>query len=154
MREIAVAAVLSAVILRGVFLLPYSTGGPIVPQPAAVQQETPTPSPMPRAVPQPPAPPVMRHVQNTTAPAASAGGNVEQGRQAYRKCQVCHSLESGKNGVGPALAGIIGKKAARTFAGYDGMSNDVPSAGLGWQIGLKRGVGCAFRSTIVGRFAF
>jgi nitrite reductase (NO-forming) len=37
---------------------------------------------------------------------------VEVGRQVYKKCQACHSLEPGKNGVGPSLAGIIGKKAA------------------------------------------
>jgi len=29
----------------------------------------------------------------------------------FRKCQACHSLVSGKNGVGPSLAGIVGKKA-------------------------------------------
>jgi nitrite reductase (NO-forming) len=30
----------------------------------------------------------------------------------YRKCQACHSLEPGKNMVGPSLAEIVGKKAA------------------------------------------
>jgi nitrite reductase (NO-forming) len=34
------------------------------------------------------------------------------GRQVYRKCQACHSLEPGKNLVGPSLAGIVGKKSA------------------------------------------
>jgi len=29
----------------------------------------------------------------------------------YRKCQACHSLEPGKNTIGPSLAGILGKKA-------------------------------------------
>ncbi|MGA9439839.1 MAG: copper-containing nitrite reductase, partial [Pseudolabrys sp.] len=29
-----------------------------------------------------------------------------------RKCQACHSLEPGKNGLGPSLAGLIGKKAS------------------------------------------
>jgi nitrite reductase (NO-forming) len=47
------------------------------------------------------------------APASSASpGEAEVGRQVYKKCQACHSLEPGKNGVGPSLAGIIGKKAA------------------------------------------
>jgi nitrite reductase (NO-forming) len=29
----------------------------------------------------------------------------------FRKCQVCHSLEAGKNVLGPSLAGIIGRKS-------------------------------------------
>ena len=34
------------------------------------------------------------------------------GRLVFRKCQACHSLEPGKNGLGPSLAGIVGKKAS------------------------------------------
>ncbi len=34
------------------------------------------------------------------------------GRQVYKKCQACHSLELGKNTVGPSLAGIMGQKSA------------------------------------------
>src|SRR5215510_16344047 len=49
----------------------------------------------------------------TAGPAATgAAGDANQGRQVYRKCQACHSLEPGKNTLGPTLAGIIGKKAA------------------------------------------
>jgi nitrite reductase (NO-forming) len=44
--------------------------------------------------------------------AAPTGGDVIAGRQVFRKCQACHSLEAGKNLVGPSLAGIIGKKSA------------------------------------------
>ncbi|MGB7257653.1 MAG: c-type cytochrome, partial [Pseudolabrys sp.] len=40
------------------------------------------------------------------------GGEAAVGRQVYKKCQVCHSLEPGKNGIGPSLAGIFGKHAA------------------------------------------
>jgi nitrite reductase (NO-forming) len=40
------------------------------------------------------------------------GGDPEAGRLVYRKCQACHSLEPGKNTLGPSLAGIFGKKAA------------------------------------------
>jgi nitrite reductase (NO-forming) len=39
------------------------------------------------------------------------GGDPQAGRQVYRKCQACHSLEPGKNTVGPSLAGIVGQKA-------------------------------------------
>ncbi len=49
------------------------------------------------------------------APAAIAtsasGGDTGAGRLVFRKCQACHSLEPGKNILGPSLAGIIGRKA-------------------------------------------
>ena len=40
-------------------------------------------------------------------------GNATVGRQVYRKCQACHSLEAGKNTLGPSLAGIVGRKAGQ-----------------------------------------
>ena len=44
------------------------------------------------------------------APAA-VSGDVAAGKLVFRKCQACHSLEPGKNGLGPSLAGIVGKKS-------------------------------------------
>jgi nitrite reductase (NO-forming) len=43
---------------------------------------------------------------------AALTGDAAAGRQVFRKCQACHSLEAGKNGLGPSLAGIVGEKAA------------------------------------------
>ena len=34
------------------------------------------------------------------------------GRQVFQKCRACHSLDAGKNGVGPSLANVVGEKAA------------------------------------------
>src|SRR5215510_2019100 len=50
--------------------------------------------------------------QSAGPAATGAAGDANQGRQVYRKCQACHSLEPGKNTLGPTLAGIVGKKAA------------------------------------------
>jgi nitrite reductase (NO-forming) len=44
-------------------------------------------------------------------------GDSTPGRQVFRKCQACHSLEPGKNLLGPSLEGIIGRKA-ETAPGY------------------------------------
>src|SRR5262249_41273760 len=56
--------------------------------------------------------------QPAAAPAtATSGGDAAAGRQGFRKCQACHSMEAGKNMLGPSLAGIIGRKAG-TEAGY------------------------------------
>ena len=48
----------------------------------------------------------------TTKPAVGPmTADAAAGRLVFRKCQACHSLEPGKNGLGPSLAGIVGKKA-------------------------------------------
>jgi nitrite reductase (NO-forming) len=54
--------------------------------------------------------------QTTTPPVPAANatsasvGDAGAGRLVFRKCQACHSLEPGKNILGPSLAGIIGRK--------------------------------------------
>ena len=47
-----------------------------------------------------------------TAAIAPVIGDVATGKLVFRKCQACHSLEPGRNGLGPSLAGLIGKKAS------------------------------------------
>lgn len=37
--------------------------------------------------------------------------NLSKGRRVFNKCKACHSLVAGKNGVGPSLKGIFGRKA-------------------------------------------
>jgi nitrite reductase (NO-forming) len=130
MREFAVAIVLSAMVLGGALLLPYSIEKFPAPQPVVVQQTTPRDQPPPAASVRPTAP-EHRHAPAAAQPAA-ASGDREQGRQAYRKCQACHSLEPGKNGLGPTLAGIIGKKAA-SEPGY-AYSPALQASGLTWDL--------------------
>ncbi len=67
----------------------------------------------------PPAQPAASTAAPPAAPAPAAStaatavdGDAAAGRQVYRKCQACHSLEAGKNALGPSLAGIVGKKSA------------------------------------------
>jgi nitrite reductase (NO-forming) len=60
------------------------------------------------------APPAQTSGQGASAPTAAVApvsGDVAAGKLVFRKCQACHSLEPGKNGLGPSLAGVIGKKA-------------------------------------------
>ena len=49
--------------------------------------------------------------QPTANATSASGGDAGAGRLVFRKCQACHSLEPGKNILGPSLAGIIGRKA-------------------------------------------
>ena len=59
------------------------------------------------------APPTQPVTSTPPSPAGATaiGGDAATGRQVYKKCQACHSLEVGKNALGPSLAGIIGKKS-------------------------------------------
>jgi nitrite reductase (NO-forming) len=43
--------------------------------------------------------------------AANPPGDAIAGRQVFKKCQACHSLEPGKVILGPSLAGIVGRKS-------------------------------------------
>src|SRR5579864_1765660 len=68
--------------------------------------------------------------QAATSAPGNEHGDASAGRQAFRKCQACHSLEPGKNLVGPSLAGIMGKKS-----GSDANFNYSPpmkQAGITW----------------------
>jgi cytochrome c2 len=42
---------------------------------------------------------------------ARAEGDAARGQKAYEDCIACHPVEPGVHGIGPSLAGIIGRKA-------------------------------------------
>lgn len=43
---------------------------------------------------------------------AAQAGDAAKGKDVFKKCMACHKVEAGKNGVGPSLFGVVGKKAA------------------------------------------
>ena len=49
---------------------------------------------------------------------------------AFAVCKACHSIEPGKNGIGPSLAGIWGEKAG-AVPGFE-FSDPMKSSGLTW----------------------
>ncbi len=52
------------------------------------------------------------------APAwADATGDAVKGKAAFGACAMCHSVETGKNGIGPSLFGVVGR-AAGTAPGF------------------------------------
>ena len=132
MRELVVAIVFSALVVGGVLLLPYSVDKSPMPQTVAVRQAAPETARPPAEPVQPATPPAQRQVQDTAQPVTASGGDREQGRQVYRKCQACHSLEPGKNGIGPTLAEIVGKRAA-SEPGY-AYSPALRASGLTWDL--------------------
>lgn len=66
------------------------------------------------------------------APAmAFAEGDAAKGEKVFRKCKACHAVGPGaKNKVGPALNGVVGRKAGEV-EGYK-YSDALTGAGLTW----------------------
>lgn len=61
------------------------------------------------------------------APAVAAAGAKPA---SFAQCAACHAVEPGKNGIGPSLAGVFGKKAGQV-AGY-AYSDANKNSGLTW----------------------
>jgi cytochrome c2 len=98
---------------------PAATDSAAPTEAAATPTETATPTPTASATP-------------TPTPSASAAPTTAAAVEpaAFAVCKACHSVEPGKNGIGPSLAGIYGDKAG-TVPGYD-FSDAMKGSGLTW----------------------
>ncbi|MDQ2101977.1 c-type cytochrome [Azospirillum isscasi] len=66
------------------------------------------------------------------APATGwADGDPANGEKLFRQCKACHTVEAGKNRVGPTLHGLFGRKAGtvESFANY---SEGLKASGIQW----------------------
>ena len=64
--------------------------------------------------------------------AALASADVKKGEQSFKKCQSCHTINSGgANGIGPNLYGIAGDKVAEGRGGF-AFSDDLKKKGGSW----------------------
>ncbi|HTG39183.1 c-type cytochrome [Sphingomonas sp.] len=63
-------------------------------------------------------------------PAPAAQGDAAKGKTTFARCAACHSVVPGKKGIGPSLAGIVGRKAG-TVPGYR-YSPAMAKSGLTW----------------------
>jgi cytochrome c2 len=61
---------------------------------------------------------------------AQAAGDEKRGEQVFNHCKPCHSLDAGKNGVGPTLHGLFGRKAG-TVPDYN-YSAAMKNSGVVW----------------------
>ncbi|TNE41420.1 MAG: cytochrome c family protein [Sphingomonadales bacterium] len=48
---------------------------------------------------------------------AHAAGDAAKGKTLYSRCAICHSLDAGKNMIGPSLSKVMGRKAG-TLTGF------------------------------------
>ena len=61
---------------------------------------------------------------------ALADGDADAGKKVFNKCKACHTLDEGKNKVGPTLFGVFGRSAA-AVPGFK-YSKALKGAGLTW----------------------
>lgn len=61
---------------------------------------------------------------------ALADGNPDKGKSLFNLCRACHSLEAGKNLIGPSLHGLFGRKAG-TAPKYN-YSAAMKGSGITW----------------------
>ena len=61
---------------------------------------------------------------------AIAAGDAAKGQHVFNQCRICHSLEKGRNLVGPSLNGVISRKSG-TVEGYR-YSDAMAKAGIVW----------------------
>jgi cytochrome c len=61
---------------------------------------------------------------------AEAPGDPKAGQATFVQCKVCHSLDAGKNGIGPSLHGVFGRKSG-TAPNYN-YSDAMKSANVTW----------------------
>ncbi len=66
----------------------------------------------------------------TSQAAAPAEAFADKPPPAFAQCMSCHSVEAGKNVVGPSLHGVVGRKAA-SLPGY-AYSDALKASGLTW----------------------
>ena len=66
-------------------------------------------------------------------PGPGEAADTAAGQTQFNKCKICHSLEAGKNTVGPSLHGVFGRKAGTSdgFAYSEAMKN----LGIAWDDG-------------------
>lgn len=67
---------------------------------------------------------------STTQPEATVAAAADTAPPAFAICRSCHSVDAGRNGVGPTLHGIVGSKAG-DVAGFP-FSPALRQSGITW----------------------
>lgn len=106
----------------------------VTPGPAPVENSA-APEVKPVAEAAPKVAPAVAAVTAVSAPAAPAAatasaGDAASGAKLFIQCRVCHSVEPGKNGLGPSMHDVVGRKAG-TLAGFN-FSPAMKASGFVW----------------------
>ncbi len=75
---------------------------------------------------------VMAAALVAAAPFTAAAQDAEAGAAVFKKCAACHQIgEGAKNGLGPQLTCVDGRKAG-TAEGFAGYSDALKNSGITW----------------------
>ena len=74
--------------------------------------------------------PAPAKADKTETAAAAPDGDAANGAKLFAQCKICHSVEPGKNGLGPSLHDLVGRKAAMV-EGFT-YSPAMKSSGITW----------------------
>ena len=67
------------------------------------------------------------------ATGAFAAGDAEAGKNVFKECLACHTVEAGKNKVGPSLHGVVGRQAGSVDGfRYSKPMKEKAEAGFTW----------------------
>ncbi len=66
----------------------------------------------------------------TLSTGTALAGDAAAGEKSFAKCKACHAVVAGKNGVGPSLAGVVGR-ASGSVDGFK-YSDAAKGAGVTW----------------------
>jgi cytochrome c len=106
------------VVLVAVALAALAACGPSGEKPAAAPPPSASTAPAPSApAPAPPEPKLIT-LDAKGPDGAQLVGDAVKGRKVYAQCMSCHSLDAGRNLVGPSMHGIIGRTAG-TVEGFN-----------------------------------
>lgn len=67
----------------------------------------------------------------TSGAAVAADGDPAAGKKIFNQCMACHTVVKDKNGLGPSLHGVIGRKVA-TANGFKNYSPAMQKADIVW----------------------
>jgi len=69
----------------------------------------------------------------TLATGAQAAGDATAGKDVFKECMACHTVEAGKNKVGPSLHGVVDRKAGAVEGfKYSKPMQEKAAAGFTW----------------------
>lgn len=66
-----------------------------------------------------------------TTDVAATEATVPDGKTVFAQCSACHSVEPGRNGIGPSMSGVVGAKAGHLGDAYR-YSDALKNSGLTW----------------------